>query len=55
MILAWWNDPREVRQYEMEADVQLDNQKPLSEHEKSLLEAIRTLLAAPASSNEAAQ
>jgi|GEM_PF-5093590 len=50
MSLAWWNDPREVRQYEMEADVQLDNPKPLSEHEKSLLQAIGRLLAAPSSS-----
>lgn len=55
MSLAWWNDPREVRQYEMEAAVQLDNPKLLSEHEKSLLQAIGTLLAAPSSSNEPAQ
>lgn len=55
MGLAWWNDPREVRLYEMEADVQLDNPKPLSEHEKSLLQAIGTLLSAPSSSNEPAQ
>jgi hypothetical protein len=55
MSLAWWNDPREVRQYEMEADVQLDNPKPLSEYERSLLQAIGMMLAAPASSNEAAQ
>ncbi len=55
MSLAWWNDPREVRQYEMEADVQLDNPKPLSEHERSLLQAIGTLLAAPGISNEPAQ
>lgn len=55
MSLAWWKDPQEVRQYEMEADVQLDNPEPLSVHEKSLLQAIGTLLAAPSGSNEPEQ